>query len=74
MASRRPSGLNATVITAFMALFEIGVSPVCPLRVRVCWAVAVSHSLTVPSKLAEAIRWPSGLNATLLTVPVCPRG
>ena len=31
-----------------------------------------SHTFTVRSSLAEAMRWPSGLNATLLTSPVCP--
>src|SRR5262245_52433365 len=31
-----------------------------------------SHTFTVPSSLAEAMRLPSGLNATLSTQPVCP--
>ena len=31
-----------------------------------------SHTFTVPSSLADASRPPSGLNATLLTRPVCP--
>ena len=44
----------------------------CPLRVRVSWPVAASQTFTVPSTLAEAIRLPSGLNATLLTPSVCP--
>jgi hypothetical protein len=30
------------------------------------------HSRTVPSALAEAIRFPSGLNATLTTLFLCP--
>ena len=34
-----PSGLNATLLTV----------PVCPLRVRVSWPVAASHTFTVPS-------------------------
>src|ERR1017187_10309473 len=33
-----------------------------------------SHTFTVPSQLAEAIRRPSGLNATLATQSVCSRG
>ena len=39
----------------------------CPLRVRVSWPVAASHTFTVSSRLAEASRLPSGLNATLVT-------
>src|SRR5262245_22632524 len=31
-----------------------------------------SHTFTVPSPPAEAIRWPSGLNATLAMGLVCP--
>ena len=38
---------------------------VCPLRVRVSCPVSASHTFTVWSPLAEAIRLPSGLNATL---------
>ena len=36
------------------------------------WPEAASHSFTVSSSLADASRAPSGLNATLQTVPVCP--
>lgn len=32
-----------------------------------------SQIFTVPSRLAEAMRWPSGLNATRQTVLVWPR-
>ena len=59
-ASRRPSGLNATAITA----------PVWPVRVACSAPVAGSHSRTVPSSLAEASSRPSGLNATAITAPV----
>ena len=59
---RLPSGLNATLLT----------QPVCPLRVRISWPVAASHTFTVLSQLPVAMRLPSGLNATLLTRPVCP--
>ena len=45
---------------------------VCPLRVRVSWPVAASHTFTVSSALAEARRLPSGLNATHLTSPCAP--
>ena len=34
--------------------------------------VPASQTFTVPSSLAEASRLPSGLNATLMTSPVCP--
>ena len=44
----------------------------CPSSVSVSWPVAASHTFTVLSQLAEASRWPSGLNATLLTLLVCP--
>ena len=57
VARWRPSGLNATAVTA----------PVWPVRVAVVVPVAVSHSRTVWSSLAVA-RWrPSGLNATAVT-------
>ena len=37
---------------------------VCPLSVSVSWPVTASQTLTVLSSLAEAMRRPSGLNAT----------
>ena len=54
VASRVPSGLNATPDT----------SSVWPVRVRTVVPVAGSHSRTVLSSLAVASRVPSGLNAT----------
>ena len=36
------------------------------------WPVSASHNRTVVSALPEASRCPSGLNATLITVSVCP--
>ena len=36
------------------------------------WPVSASHSRTVLSSLPETMRVPSGLNATLYTVPVWP--
>src|SRR5438876_357133 len=57
-----PSGLKATSLTAL----------VCPLRERTCWPVFASHTLTVPSPLAEARCFPSGLKATLQTLSACP--
>ena len=65
-AMRRPSKLNATISgtirrpswpTATLA-WE------CALRVSVTCPVAASQILTVASSLAEAMRRPSGLNAT----------
>src|ERR1700731_4298597 len=62
-ASRLPSGLKHTLLTAF----------VCPLRVRTTWPVAASHTFTVLSQLPEASRLPSGLKHTLWTGRcVCP--
>ncbi|GIT30494.1 MAG: hypothetical protein Ct9H300mP1_25400 [Planctomycetaceae bacterium] len=60
-AIRVPSGLNVAKETA-----------VCIARVAAPFPVATSHKFTVLSALAEAIVSPSGLNATLLTLPVCP--
>jgi hypothetical protein len=34
--------------------------------------VCASHTFTRPSPLPEAMRLPSGLNATLVTEPMCP--
>ena len=45
---------------------------VCPRRVRTSWPVAASQSFTVRSELAEAMRRPSGLNATPMTRMVVP--
>jgi hypothetical protein len=42
------------------------------LRVRTCCPVAVSHTFTVLSALAEASRLPPGLNATPQTASACP--
>ena len=57
LASRCPSGLNATLFT----------SSVCPVRgAPIGWPVSASHSRTVWSSSAVAIRRPSGLNATPL--------
>src|SRR3954466_2039521 len=55
-ANSRPSGLNATDLTASV-----------PLRVARSLPVAASQSLTVLSWLAEARVLPSGLNATDIT-------
>ena len=44
----------------------------CPLSVRVSCPVAASHTFTVPSRLAEASRLPSGLNATLVDTAGVP--
>ena len=55
VASRCPSGLNATLFTA----------PVWPVSgAPTGWPVSAFHSRTVPSPLALASRCPSGLNAT----------
>ena len=51
-----PSGLNATLDTA--SVWPVSGSPT-------GWPVAASHSRTVLSPLPEAMRVPSGLNATL---------
>jgi hypothetical protein len=40
--------------------------------VSVSWPVVVSQTFNVRSQLAEASRFPSGLNATLVTQLVCP--
>ena len=61
-AMRWPSGLNATLDTAFWW-------PV--IGWPTGWPVAASHTRTVLSKLPEAIRLPSGLNATLDTASGC---
>ena len=44
------------------------------LQERICphWPGTTPHSLTVMSSLADASRFPSGLNATHLTKKVCP--
>ena len=45
----------------------------CPLSVSVSWPEPASQTFTVSSsQLAEAMRRPSGLNATPVTTPVCP--
>src|SRR5262249_7045813 len=63
VASSRPSGLNATPLTA----------PGWPVRgAQTGWRVAGSHSRTVASALVVANSRPSGLNATPLTAPVWP--
>src|SRR5215510_10075161 len=54
LASRRPSGANATDET----------EPPWPLRVATARCVCTSHSRTVPSSLPLASRRPSGANAT----------
>src|SRR5262249_24343643 len=41
-------------------------------RVRRTWSPPVCHNFTVPSKLADANRLPSGLKATLQTDLLCP--
>ena len=63
LASRCPSGLNATPLTA--PVWPVSGSPR-------GWPVSASHSRTVPSALALARRCPSGLNATPFTPPVWP--
>src|SRR5688572_16842115 len=63
VASRAPSGLNATPYTV----------SVWPVRGAPWgWPVATSHNRTVRSKLAVASRASSGLNATPYTVLVWP--
>ena len=58
-ASRRPSGLKATLQRM----------PVWPVKARIsCW-VERSQTLTVPSQLHEASRRPSGLKATSVAPP-----
>ena len=59
---RRPSGLNATLVT----------QSVCPLRAKSSWPLAASHTFAVLSWLPVRMRRPSGLNATLVHRPVCP--
>ena len=56
MASRCPSGLNATPYTA--SVWPVSGAPI-------GWPVSASHSRTVSSSPALASRCPSGLNATL---------
>src|SRR5262245_61955615 len=43
-----------------------------PLRTAFSCQVTTSHSLMVLSRLPEARRFPSGLNATEVTASVCP--
>ena len=57
VASRLPSGLQATLLTG----------PGWPRKVSSSWLVAVSQTLPVLSSLAVASRLPSGLQATLQT-------
>ena len=63
VASRCPSGLNATPVTG--PVWPVSGSPR-------GWPVSGFHSRTVPSSLAVASRCPSGLNATPVTGPVWP--
>src|ERR1039458_2733614 len=58
VATRSPSGLNATAET-----------PWWPLKVSTSSLLDISNSFTVLSLLAAARREPSGLNATQLTMP-----
>src|ERR1700684_3506014 len=58
VTTRRPSGLNATLITRSGWPME-AIDP----------AGLVSHSRTVLSQDAVTMRLPSGLNAALLTTP-----
>jgi hypothetical protein len=53
VASRCPSGLNATLYTE--AVWPVSGGPI-------CWPVSASHSRTVLSALPETMRVPSGLN------------
>src|SRR5262249_25956525 len=46
-------------------------APVRPLRVRNSWPVWASHIFTVLSRDELARRFPSGLNATWVTLSVC---
>ena len=48
---------NATLLTG----------PVCPLREKSTWPLSASHTFAVLSQLPVRMRWPSGLNATLVT-------
>ena len=57
-----PSGENATARTV----------PVWPTSVQRSRPVVGSHSLMVPSSLAEASVFPSGEKATAQTIPACP--
>ena len=63
VASRCPSGLNATLVT--LSVWPVRGSPT-------GWPVSAFHSRTVVSSPAEASRCPSGLNATLSTARVWP--
>src|SRR5262245_12205348 len=56
-ASRRPSGLKATLVTPL----------VWPVRVCRGWPVATSQTVIIPSPLPEASRRPSGRKATAET-------
>jgi N-acetylmuramoyl-L-alanine amidase len=62
LASVRPSGLNATLLTP----------NVCPVSVRLFIPVTASHRRMVSSSLPLATVRPSGLKATLVTLRVCP--
>ena len=62
-ASRRPSGLKATLVTPL----------VWPVRVRRSCPVATSQTVMIPSKLPEASRRPSGLKATAMAPLVAAR-
>src|SRR6516165_5502218 len=57
VTTRRPSGLNAALITTSS----------CPLRTPICLPLSTSHSRAVLSKDAVTTRRPSGLNAALIT-------
>src|SRR6516164_2232030 len=57
VTTRRPSGLNAALFTAFL----------CPLRTPICLPLSTSHSRAVLSPDAVTTRRPSGLNAALIT-------
>src|SRR6266849_2840696 len=60
----RPSGENATELTASQGVGEV--------RVRIASPVAIFQSLVAPSEPLDSAVRPSGENATETTGPSCP--
>ena len=71
-ASRRPSGLNDTLVTLFSSPTRMAPPPLCTLKARGSLPAARSHTRTVSSDEPLASRRPSGLNDTLDTLFSCP--
>ena len=63
-ARRQPSGLNDTAQHDCLSA---------PPKVSSSWPLEMSQIFAVPSRLAEASRRPSGLQATPTTTSECPR-